>query len=51
MYVYLLTQGLYFASGILAFTPLTAGLISLINEVLIALGKKLLNWSNQWLYS
>ncbi|KAI0514963.1 tripeptidyl-peptidase 1 precursor [Xylaria bambusicola] len=54
-------QGLYFAyfyngkegtiSGTSASTPLTAGIISLVNDALLASGKKPLGFLNPWLYS
>ncbi|KAI1369941.1 tripeptidyl-peptidase 1 precursor [Xylaria arbuscula] len=54
-------QGLYFAyfydgkegviSGTSASTPLTAGIISLVNDARIAAGKKALGFLNPWLYS
>jgi tripeptidyl-peptidase-1 len=54
-------QGLYFAyfwngtqgviSGTSASTPLTAGIISLVNDALIASGKSPLGFLNPWLYA
>ncbi|GAP89437.2 putative tripeptidyl-peptidase 1 precursor [Rosellinia necatrix] len=54
-------QGLYFAyfwngtegviSGTSASTPLTSGIISLVNDALIASGKRPLGFLNPWLYS
>ncbi|CAG9993160.1 unnamed protein product [Clonostachys byssicola] len=54
-------QGFYFAyfwngtegviSGTSASTPLTAGIISLVNDALIASGKPALGFLNPWLYS
>ncbi|OCL15233.1 subtilisin-like protein [Glonium stellatum] len=54
-------QGLYFAyfwngtegviSGTSASTPLTSGIISLINDALIASGKPALGFLNPWIYS
>jgi len=54
-------QGLYFAffwnntlatiSGTSASTPLTASIISLVNDARIAAGKSSLGWLNPWIYS
>ncbi|KAI1827064.1 tripeptidyl-peptidase 1 precursor [Xylaria intraflava] len=54
-------QGLYFAyfwngtegtiSGTSASTPLTSGILSLVNDALIASGKSPLGFLNPWLYS
>ncbi|KAI1270798.1 tripeptidyl-peptidase 1 precursor [Xylaria sp. FL0933] len=54
-------QGLYFAyfyngtegviSGTSASTPLTSGIISLVNDALLASGKRPLGFLNPWLYS
>lgn len=54
-------QGLYFAffwndtlstiSGTSASTPLTASIISLVNDARIAEGKSSLGWLNPWIYS
>jgi tripeptidyl-peptidase-1 len=54
-------QGFYFAyfwngtegviSGTSASTPLTAGIISLVNDALIASGKPVLGFLNPWLYA
>ncbi len=54
-------QGLYFAyfwngteatiSGTSASTPLFSGILSLVNDALIASGKKPLGFLNPWLYS
>ncbi|KAI0015195.1 tripeptidyl-peptidase 1 precursor [Xylariomycetidae sp. FL0641] len=53
-------QGLYFAvfwnftevavSGTSASTPLTSSIMSLVNDALLASGKKPLGWLNPWLY-
>ncbi|KAJ8113713.1 hypothetical protein ONZ43_g5092 [Nemania bipapillata] len=55
------SQGLYFAyfwngtegviSGTSASTPLTSGIISLVNDALLASGKPSLGFLNPWLYS
>lgn len=55
------SQGLYFAyfwngtegviSGTSASTPLTSGILSLVNDALAASGKRPLGFLNPWLYS